>query len=242
MENQEVENQDQEVENQDQWCFAWIPGEQGVEGANRAGLLRDAKWPSGSQITVSFLDGDESVKQRVRTVAQRWTAPGLANLRLIFQDDNDSMIRISFKYNGSWSVLGTQCRNITDLAQPTMNYGWLKPESTDDELRRVVLHEFGHALGLIHEHQSPAGGIQWNRDAVIRDLSGPPNNWDLEKIEHNMFRPIEKNETNFTSLDPKSIMMYPLPAKWTTNGFSVGLNGDLSETDKTFIRQQYPPV
>jgi hypothetical protein len=244
MENQdqEMENQDQEVENQDQWCFAWIPGDQGVEGANRAALLTSAKWAPNSTITVSFLDGDESVQQRVRKVAQRWTAPGLANLRLIFQDDNDSLIRISFKHPGSWSVLGTQCRNVTDLARPTMNYGWLKPESTDDELRRVVLHEFGHALGLIHEHQTPAGGIQWNRDAVIRDLSGPPNNWDLEKIEHNMFRPIEKHESNFTNLDPKSIMMYPLPAKWTTNGFSVGLNSDLSETDKAFIRQQYPPV
>jgi serralysin len=246
MENQEMENQDQEtgdqaqaVENQDQWCFAWIPGEQGVEGANRAGLLKNAKWAPNSDISVSFLDGDESVKQRVRKVAQRWTAPGMANLRFTFQDNNDSMIRISFKYPGSWSVLGNQCLSITDLTRPTMNYGWLKPESTDDELRRVVLHEFGHALGLIHEHQSPAGGIPWNRDAVIRDLSGPPNNWDLEKIEHNMFRPIDKKESNFSSLDPKSIMMYPLPAKWTTNGFSVGLNSDLSEMDKAFIREQY---
>ena len=50
-----------------------------------------------------------------------------------------------------------------------MNYGWLTPESAQDEVRRVVLHEFGHALGLIHEHQNPkGGGIEWNRDAVQR--------------------------------------------------------------------------
>ena len=47
-----------------------------------------------------------------------------------------------------------------------MNYGWLTPDSDDDELRRVVLHEFGHALGLIHEHQNPEGGIEWNEPAV----------------------------------------------------------------------------
>jgi len=48
------------------------------------------------------------------------------------------------------------------------------------------------------------------------------------------------NQTNFTALDKNSIMMYPIPAKWTTNGFTVGLNNNLSETDKAFIRQQYP--
>lgn len=227
------------MENQDQWCFAWVPPQQG-EGANRAALVKAAKWDSGTIISASFLDGEESVKEKVRTVAKRWTGPGMANLRIIFQDDNDSLIRISFKYRGSWSVIGTKCRNVTDKSKPTMNYGWLRADSTDEEVRRVVLHEFGHALGLIHEHQNPAGGIQWNRDAVVRDLSGPPNNWDSATIEHNMFEPIAKSESNFTSLDPTSIMMYPLPASWTIDGFSVGLNSDLSSKDKTFIRAQYP--
>jgi len=26
----------------------------------------------------------------------------------------------------------------------------------------TAAHEFGHAIGLAHEHQNPAGGIQWN--------------------------------------------------------------------------------
>ena len=39
------------------------------------------------------------------------------------------------------------------LNQATMNLGW------QDE--GVVLHEFGHTLGFIHEHQNPEGGIQW---------------------------------------------------------------------------------
>ena len=35
--------------------------------------------------------------------------------------------------------------------------------------RPTVLHEFGHALGLIHEHQSPfKGGFEWNREEVGR--------------------------------------------------------------------------
>jgi len=35
-------------------------------------------------------------------------------------------------------------------------------------------------------------------------------------------------------------MMYPIPASWTTDGFSVGLNTGLSTTDKTFIAEAYP--
>ena len=49
-----------------------------------------------------------------------------------------------------------------------------------------------------------------------------------------MFEPYAAAETNFTALDPRSIMMYPIPAGWTTDGFSVGLNTDLSATDEQF--------
>jgi hypothetical protein len=126
--------------------------------------------------------------------------------------------------------------------KPTMNYGWLKSSTPPIELRRVVLHEFGHALGLIHEHQNPAGGIPWNRQAVYKALSGPPNNWDTATIDRNMFDAwATKDETNFTEVDPKSIMMYPIPKEWVTDPkYAAGLNTDLSTTDRVFIKNQYP--
>ncbi len=120
-----------------------------------------------------------------------------------------------------------------------MNYGWLRPASPEQELQRVVLHEFGHALGFIHEHQNPINAIPWNRDAVIRDLSGPPNNWSLDVIERNMFQVPRLHEVIGTPLDMNSIMMYPIPASWTNGQFSVGLNNDLSPADCTLVRQVY---
>lgn len=226
--------------NRDKWCFSWFP-QTNMTGKTKAALAKEAKWDSGDRITISFLDGDPGVQERVKQAAKQWVAPGLANLRLDFRSDTtETLIRISFQYEGSWSTVGTTCRQITDPNEPTMNYGWLTPDSTPEELESVVLHEFGHALGLIHEHQNPAGGIKWNRENVIRDLSGPPNNWPLDVIEHNMFEPHAAAETNFTSIDFSSIMMYPFPETWTTNGVSAGFNNNLSKTDKKFIRQQYP--
>ena len=227
-----------ENQNQNRWCFAWFAQQAGRKD-KRAALARTARWNSRDRITVSFLDGDPAVQGRVRDVAGQWTAPGMANLTLDFQRNPDAMIRISFQHSGSWSMIGTTCKQVTNRQEPTMNYGWLTADSSDEDLQRVVLHEFGHALGLIHEHQNPAGGINWDRAAVMRELSGPPNNWSPDDIEFNMFQPFSQAETNYTRVDPDSIMMYPIPATWTTDGFSVGLNSDLSETDKAFIRQEY---
>lgn len=226
---------------QDQFCFAWLETPEAVPGANKAALLRGAKWASGDEITISFLDGDPEVHARVKDAALGWTRPGLANLHLSFlRDTNDTLVRISFQYPGSWSVIGTTCKQIMDLTRPTMNFGWLRPESTDEAVQRVVLHEFGHALGLIHEHQHPENGIQWNREKVYADLSGPPNNWKKEKIDFNMFHAFDASETNFGAFDDTSIMMYPFPPSWTINGYSAPLNSDLSERDRQFIRDQYP--
>lgn len=206
---------------------------------HKAALLVGAKWDLGANIRIRFLGGAPELCDRVKKVALEWTK--LANINLDFINMGECEIRIDFQPGrGSWSYLGTQCQDRPQ-SEPTMNFGWLTPESSDDELRRVVLHEFGHALGLIHEHQNPKGGIRWNRAAVIKDLSGPPNNWDDATIESNMFMKYSATDVDATDTDPKSIMMYPIPKSWTENGyFSAELNSELSEKDRAFISEAYP--
>lgn len=224
--------------NTDKWCFACAkdlpPGLQ-----QKAALIRAKKWDKGELVTVGFLDGTEVLQNRIKSVANEWVGFNMANIKFIWKETADADIRISFKHSGSWSYLGTDCRNIPQ-PKPTMNYGWLTDDSDEEELRSVVLHEFGHALGLTHEHLNPMDQVEWDKDAVIKDLSGPPNNWDRDTIDNNMFNAPILSQVNATPVDSDSIMMYPIPAHWTNDGFSAGFNAQLSQTDIDFIRQQYP--
>jgi serralysin len=206
---------------------------------SRGAVLADNKWNPGQTLRVRFLDGDAIVQQKIETVAHQWSQ--YINIQFEFGDDPDAEIRISCGQldDQSWSTLGTDAlRKAQD--QPTMHYGWLTPDSSDEDYSSVVLHEFGHALGCIHEHQHPKAGIPWNRDAVYRYYMGPPNNWSKEKIDSNLFAQYSQDVTQFSQFDQQSIMLYPISKKLTTNGFEVGWNKYLSETDKAFMRAIYP--
>ena len=235
-------------ENQSDYCMCIIesagdqttalPADQTLLSNPKAAVLKGAKWDNGSIITCRFLGGSVALQNRVKAVAKEWEK--VANLTLDFRNAGPTNVRIAFVAGkGSWSNLGTQCRNVPE-PKATMNFGWLKDDSSDSVLRKVVLHEFGHAIGLIHEHQNPHGGIQWNKPAVIAELSGPPNSWDAATIEHNMFKFYTANSVVATDADALSIMMYPIPKAWTQDGFSAGLNTQLSAKDKVLVGNVYP--
>jgi hypothetical protein len=197
-------------------------------------------WATGRTLHIAFLEGRLEVQQKVAFYASEWCKHG--NIRFLFDNSPEAEIRIAFQPGGSWSALGTEVL-ITPYFpknRPTMNFGWLTPSTPDQEYSSVVLHEFGHALGLIHEHQTPAEGLQWNYEAVRKNLSGPPNYWDDATIQANIFAQYNEEQTQYSHFDPASIMNYPLPSTWTRNSLTVPRNSILSETDKQFIQKLYP--
>jgi len=223
------------MSNDKRFC-AGFPMTNGVPG--KIAMLTGKRWQPGTVLTIRFLSGSRTLQDRVMNAANIWLQ--FANLQFDVRDSGPTDIRIDFlEGKGSWSFIGTDARLIQP-PQPTMNYGWFTEDTEEDEILRVTLHEFGHAIGLIHEHQNPLNAIQWNREVVIRDLSGPPNNWDKTTIENNMFAAIDPADVAGTAVDPASIMMYPIPPSWTLNGVTAGMNSALSDADKEFIRQAYP--
>lgn len=195
------------------------------------------KWNRGQTIRVRFLDGVPQVQDKVKKYAKQWE--NYANIKFSFGDDPDAEIRISFKEPGSFSYIGTSCLNIRK-DQPTMNYGWLNINTPDIEFSGCVLHEFGHALGCMHEHQNPTENIPWDKEAVYKYYMGPPNNWTKEMVDSNIFSRYSKDTTNFSNFDKESIMLFPIPNQFTIGDFEIVGNKVLSEKDKEFIQQMYP--
>ncbi len=102
----------------------------------RLALVKDAKWQPGDVIRAMFMDGDPVIQQKVEQVAQTWMA--YADLVLYFGDDPEADIRISFLERGSWSYIGTECHQIPH-GRPTMNYGWLTRDISDDEVSQYPI-------------------------------------------------------------------------------------------------------
>lgn len=199
-----------------------------------------AFWRPGRVLQVAFLDGLPEMRRRVEQHAQAWS--DVANIRFAFTDHPGAEIRISFAGVGAWSAVGTDALVEAYFRpdEPTMNLGWLRPGVAEAEWRRVVLHEFGHALGLLHEHQSPASGMGWDEAAVFRAFSGPPNYWNEALIRRNILQRYSRAQTQFTAFDPDSIMLYAFPAELTTVGVATTSNSVLSAQDRAFIARVYP--
>ena len=189
-------------------------------------------WMNGSTLRVRFNGGTPAQQKLVRDQAGWWMQH--ANLKFQFDNAPTSEIRIGFdESDGAWSYIGTDCRNIP-VNQSTMNLGFLDGGT--------VAHEFGHAIGLAHEHQNPAAGIQWNEPVVLAEMAKSPNFWDAATTRHNILERYRADQVNGTTFDPKSIMLYFFPATWTTNGIGTNANDVLSATDQQFIAgaKMYP--
>ena len=208
-------------------------------------LARDPKlqgqwrlWRPGVTLKVRFLDGDEGLKGAVRDHASEWCR--YANIKFEFDaKEADAPIRVTFGEPGSWSAIGVDALTIARGA-PTINLGFIRDISPDEQAR-VIRHEFGHLLGLIHEWQSPNATINWDKQKVFAYFSSPPNNWSPAMIEQTLLsKPEEFKDPEYRPFDPKSIMMFPFPMPEGLADISFGVNQDLSESDKQFVAQLYP--
>lgn len=207
--------------------------------STNAALLNSVKWDNGQVIKIKFLNGTSFLQNKVKQFANEWLKYANVQFQYVASNQNAD-IRINFDNSGgSWSYLGTDCNRI-NLSQPSMNFGWFTNSTSNTEFSRVIIHEFGHALGLIHEHQSPATNIQWNKPKVYAYYGGAPNYWSTAEIDNNIFAKYSSTVTNYSAFDNQSIMLYSFPASFTLNGWSSEWNTVLSPTDKSFIAKLYP--
>jgi hypothetical protein len=199
-------------------------------------LAKYKLWQVGQELRIRFLDGTPALHERVKALANTWL--DYANLRFTFGNFADAEIRITFQGNGYRSLIGTDTL-LRSEPQPTMILGGFTQDADEELLRRVVLHEFGHALGCVHEQANPTIDIPWDTDKVYA-YYWTFHGWNQEMVDRNVLMRYQKSEVHYTQHDPKSIMQYPVNNEHTLGDFEIGWNTTLSDTDKIFIGRMYP--
>jgi sRNA-binding regulator protein Hfq len=219
----------------------FVPKTDDQDAVYEIGLLKGLVWENGQTLKIAFIGGDDFVINKIKHYAEEWTQ--YANIKFSYVNSlNESDIRISFTPGGSWSYIGRDALSIAKHL-PTLNFGWFDRSTSEPEFRRTTLHEFGHALGAIHEHQHPEGGINWNKPAVYSYYMNPPNNWSRQQVDRNIFQKYSVDQfVLICPYDMNSIMHYPIPQEFTLDNYSVGWNTSLSQLDKDAIKELYPKL
>lgn len=205
-------------------------------------VVDDATWPRGQPLRVHFLNGSADLKNAVETFARAWSE--VAEVDFEFgAPRSQSDVRITFRQPGFYSLLGMEARQA---ANETMSLGFRGTES-DDDRRRLILHEFGHALGLMHEHQHPEAGIEWDEAGAV-GYYGPrlPGLSPAQIMAQLRAVPAASLRYKFFRFDPASIMMYFIPEVAVRRGFydpeRFGRNNTtLSESDAVVMGSVYGP-
>lgn len=223
-------------------------------------FLKNSLWNEGDTINISFLPMMEDEKPEwyqlkdvakalppneldiekrarsapsyadaVKLVVNEKVQPAVPKLNLKFVDsDGDVRVRFS-KLGGSSSLIGTACKTAPP-GEYTITFGWMDVGT--------IIHEFSHALGMLHEHQNPAGGIQWNEDAVY-EWASETQGWDKETTYSNILSVYASNEITGSVFDSKSVMLYFFPAELTLNGQGTSQNLRYSDTDLQWLANTY---
>jgi hypothetical protein len=210
------------------------------------------RWTPGATVTVAIRGGDEALHRQIAQVAALWTSHG--NIGFDFgyvpgrgyrtwsaaDVEYAAQIRIGFDEPGYFSCIGNDSvsRDCAAPQQSSMNFSgfdrWRPPE-----WQPIVLHAFGHALGLEHEqwapnaqcdaelrweddagytrtvdvHGQPAPDEQGRRPGIYSVLNGPPQHWSRETVDFNLRHLVRCHACEPQAHDEQSIMRYEF-APW----------------------------
>ena len=178
----------------------------------------------------------------------------------------------SCSLNVNWSNIGTDSSlripsmNISTLDPPFEDFQWdgktYGYEQFKDAPRNgcegiqcnarwapggTVIHEFCHAMAMLHEHQNYVVDNPFVFDApVVYEYMADPDNggWDKDTVDRNILNRYTCTESDCpykgSVFDSESIMNYYIPQNWLLEGTSQDKRYKLSSLDKEWLEKTYP--
>lgn len=212
----------------------------GVTDPQRIGVLASKFWGDRAKdLPVAFLEGPpQAFIDRVMGHANAWGE--FARVRFRHTNDlSEAVIRVSLRGQGYWSYLGTDALQIP-RSQPTLNLQGFTMQTPESEYRRVVRHEFGHALGCPHEQQRQAVLDLLDPAKVIAYFKATQG-WGEAQVRAQILTPLEESSLmNPSPADVTSIMCYSFPGSVTKSGQPIPGGLDFSAADRAYFGKTYP--
>lgn len=211
-------------------------------------IQKESKWKSSDEISVLFLDDDQEKIELFKMAISQWQKYINLKISLYFSkrelSSRKNIIRVSFneKEGRNYSAIGTDF-NDGFFAKKRLNIAVVKESRI--KFYQTSLHEFGHALGLLHEHQHPNAYDGVSDDQLKKICSmmyfiDVTDEHELGRCLYNI-APLENNEKKYSisDYDVYSVMHYENAARKSEFPVQKHAMG-LSLEDKVFIANQYP--
>ncbi|MGC2405305.1 MAG: hypothetical protein WA431_02755 [Candidatus Cybelea sp.] len=171
-----------------------------------------AVWPANHKLTICFLGGSQTLRNRIVSVMKsQWpvgylTGHALGRAQPVLTYDPATFsnpptcksldpkmvgadIRVGFSgspIGGNWSYVGTESLAFV----PSMYFeGYDEAPPSDPEFTQIVSHEMGHALGLEHEHQSPSPTLKdclWDYDWIWNTIWSSQSGATKQEMHDNL--------------------------------------------------------
>ncbi len=204
----------------------------------RVAMLTAKYWgPKGlADVGVQFLEQTaQATKTKILAFANKWGQYGNIRYRETTQTGD---VRLTLAGGGYASYVGTDNRAIPST-QPTMWLQGFTASTSDAEYDRVVTHEFGHQVGLIHEHKRPDLVKKLDPQKAIKYYR-QTQGWTQQQVIQQVLSPENEAELTSTPVEDTSVMCYTVPGTVTYDGKSIPGGSKITASDGAFVARQYP--
>jgi hypothetical protein len=199
-----------------------------------AGLADNYLLWTGSSLYITFINGSRSLHEKVMQIGNEWSK--YANIKFLERETGQSNIRIIFNDSGLLATAVGIINNQIPQDEPTC-YIDTSSFRTVSIFKSIVLHTFGHLIGLQHENVVPLNGRKWNDSALHR--YSKTHEWDESDLQRQIIEPYSTSVSNSLVADRRSVMYYTPEEDWVNEKVSP-LNDSLSIMDKTIAGLSYP--